>query len=110
MVVKVGLTTFSDPGWIIIEHLASSKAPLFSNIILPPPPSSAGVPRSFTLIPKSFAISCNPNPAPIDAVAMILCPHACPISGKASYSTHSTTSGPESPKVTSKAVSSLCDG
>ena len=71
---------------------------------------AAGVPRSFTLIPKSLAKSCNPKPAPIDAVAMILCPHACPISGKASYSTHKTTRGPESPKVTSKAVSRLCEG
>ena len=88
-----------------MEQEASSKAPSLISTIFPPPPSSAGVPRSFTLIPNFEAMSFKPNPAPIDAVAIMLCPHAWPISGKASYSTHITVRGPSSPNVISKAVS-----
>ena len=92
-------------GWIIIDAAASSKAPALINSTLPPPPSSAGVPSTVTLMPRSSTRGTRARPAPMAAVAMMLCPHAWPTSGRASYSQQITTRGPEVPMFASKAVS-----
>ena len=55
---------------------APSKAPRSSIKILPPPPSSAGVPSTFTVRPSSSASGARARPAPTAAAAMTLCPHA----------------------------------
>ena len=74
---------------------AESKAPASTSRTLPPPASSAGVPRIVTSIPTSSATRASPNPAPTADAAITLWPQAWPIPGKASYSAQITTrSGP----------------
>ena len=61
---------------------------------MPPPPSSAGVPISF-ISPGKFPLRARkPKNAPILVIAIRLCPHACPIPGRASYSANNAITGP----------------
>ena len=69
--------------WIIIAQSTPSNTPARSSFTFPPPPSSAGVPITWTRPAGSCdrtAASAAPAPAP--DVAMMLCPHACPIVGQ----------------------------
>src|SRR5207247_1843326 len=64
-------------------------------LILPPPPSSAGVPITWTRPFGSWPLTAaSAAPAPAPEVAMMLWPHACPIPGSASYSQRMATVGP----------------
>ena len=73
----------------------SSNTPASSIRALPPPASSAGVPSSTTVNPRSSATSASASAVPTADAAMMLCPQACPIPGSASYSAQiPTTSGP----------------
>src|SRR5918996_664772 len=75
---------------------APSKAPRWRSRILPPPPSSAGVPSTVTRSPASSATRARASPAPAAMAAITLCPQAWPTAGRASYSAHTTTcSGPD---------------
>ncbi len=72
-----------------------SKSPCRRRSIFPPPLSSAGVPRSRTVIPSSAATGASPVKAASALAAMMLWPQACPIPGRASYSAQRvTTSSP----------------
>ena len=74
----------------------SSNTPCSSMVTLPPPPSSAGVPSTRTVMPSSSATRASPSPAPTADAAMMLCPQAWPTPGRASYSAQmATTSGPD---------------
>ena len=82
-------------GWTIMAAWTSSKTPRSSIRILPPPPSSAGVPMTRTVRPSSSTRGRSPSPAPTAVAAMTLCPQAWPTSGRASYSAQmAMTSGP----------------
>lgn len=82
-----------------------SKAPRSMRIALPPAVSSAGVPRTSTRNPRFPATAAVPIAAPADAAAMMLCPQAWPISGRASYSAQSTNRGPSRPQRATNDVS-----
>ena len=82
-----------------------SKAPSPAIRILPPPPSSAGVPSTTTRPPASSATAAAARPAPRPAVAMMLCPQAWPMPGRASYSSSTAMVGPASPARAANAVS-----
>ena len=69
---------------------APSKAPRSSMRILPPPPSSAGVPSTVTVEPDVVCHRDSAAPAPTAAAAMMLCPQAWPTPGSASYSAQIT--------------------
>lgn len=85
----------SGAGWTSIAIDTSSKTPASSMAILPPPSSSAGVPSTMTVMPRSSATSLSARAAPTDEAAMMLWPQAWPRPGSASYSAHSpTVSGP----------------
>ena len=71
-----------DIGCTIIAACTPSNAPRWSIRILPPPFSSAGVPITFTVMPRSSAIDASARPAPTAAAAITLCPHAWPTDGK----------------------------
>ena len=72
-----------------------SKTPWFSMRTLPPPYSSAGVPKTFTVRSSSSATAARLIPASTPEAAMMLCPHACPTPGSASISAQMpTTNGP----------------
>src|SRR5512132_3579747 len=88
----IGISACSyGEGWTIMAAWAPSKAPRSSSRILPPPPSSAGVPSTVTRSPASSA-----RLAPAAMAAITLCPQAWPTAGRASYSAHTTTcSGPD---------------
>src|SRR5215212_2704768 len=93
----IGISAFSyGEGWTIMAAWAPSKAPRWRSRILPPPPSSAGVPSTVTRSPASSATRARASPAPAAMAAITLCPQACPTPGRASYSPHTTTcSGPD---------------
>src|SRR5215207_520116 len=78
-------------GWTIMAACAPSKAPRSSSRILPPPPSSAGVPSTVTRSPASSATLARARPAPAAMAAIMLWPQAWPTAGRASYSAHTTT-------------------
>ena len=78
-------------GCTIIAAWTPSKAPRSSMRTLPPPPSSAGVPSTRTVRPRSSATEASARPAPTAVAAMMLWPQAWPISGSASYSAHTAT-------------------
>ncbi len=61
---------------------------------MPPPPSSAGVPTRSTVPGSASRCRASARKAPSAPPAMRLCPHACPISGSASYSARMATRGP----------------
>ena len=87
--------TSTGPGCTIMAACTPSNAPRSSMYTLPPPPSSAGVPNTVTVSPRSPAVAASARPAPTAAAAMMLCPHACPRAGSASYSAQMPTcSGP----------------
>src|SRR5215204_4101160 len=92
-----GVAAFSyGEGWTIMAACAPSKAPRSSSRILPPPPSSAGVPSTVTRSPASSATRARASPAPAAMAAITLCPQAWPTPGRASYSAHTTMcSGPD---------------
>ena len=72
------------------------RRPRSSIRILPPPPSSAGVPSTITVEPDLVGDrgECR-APAPTAAAAIMLCPQAWPTPGSASYSAQTTMrSGP----------------
>ena len=82
--------------WIIIAASTSLKTPASMSLTLPAPPSSAGVPMTWMrpakgILPSAAAMAA---PAPVPAVAMTLCPQACPILGNASYSAMMAMVGP----------------
>src|SRR5215217_2642180 len=93
----IGISACSyGEGWTIMAACAPSKAPRCSSRILPPPPSSAGVPSTVTLRPASSATRARASPAPAAMAAITLCPQAWPTAGRASYSAHTITcSGPD---------------
>src|SRR5829696_7398490 len=93
----IGISACSyGEGWTIMAACAPSKAPRWSSRTLPPPPSSAGVPSTVTLMPASSVIRARASPAPAAMAAITLCPQAWPTPGRASYSAHTTTcSGPD---------------
>src|SRR5262245_28336529 len=93
----IGISACSyGEGWTIMAAWAPSKAPRWSSRILPPPPSSAGVPSTVTRRPASSATLARARPAPAAMAAITLCPQAWPTAGRASYSAHTTTcSGPD---------------
>ena len=78
----------------IIAASTPSRAPLRAMMILPPPPSSAGVPRYRIRPPHASATAARPTAAPRPAAAMTLCPQPCPMPGSASYSDMTQTVGP----------------
>ena len=81
--------------WIIIAQSTPSNTPARMSFTLPPPPSSAGVPITWTRPAGSRArTAARAAPAPAPDVAMMLCPHACPMPGSASYSHMIATVGP----------------
>ena len=83
-----------EVGWIIIAASTSSNPPARMSATLPPPPSSAGVPIAASL-PGSCSITARtPTDAATPIIAMRLCPQACPISARASYSWRIATDGP----------------
>ena len=91
-------------GWTIIAACTPSKTPRSSMRILPPPPSSAGVPMTLTVMPRSSASGARARAAPTADAAMMLWPHAWPMPGRASYSAQMLrTSGPL-PAVATNAV------
>src|SRR5581483_2742567 len=104
---RQGMVSISwGAGCTIIAALTPSKAPRSSMRILPPPPSSAGVPMTFTVRPRSSARGARARAAPTAAEAMTLCPQAWPTPGRASYSAQmATVSGPL-PEVATNAVGS----
>ena len=105
MAIVFIFTRSPEAGWTIIAASTLSNAPRSAMNTLPPPPSSAGVP-SIRRLPPSFEATFDAAiPAPNPAVPMMLCPHACPISGSASYSQSTATQTPSSPTEASKAVS-----
>src|SRR5260370_1438590 len=61
-------------GWNIIAASTSWKMPALISRILPPPPSSAGVPMTSTLPCKRSSASASAIPAPAEAVAVRLWP------------------------------------
>src|SRR5205807_7139149 len=65
-----------------------SKAPRSNRRMLPTalPTSSAGVPMTSMVRPRSSATCAAAIPAPVAMAAMRLYPQACPILGRASYS------------------------
>ena len=81
-------------GWTISAASTPSKAPASIIITLPPPPSSAGVPRMTIRPPTSSATAAAASPAPRPAAAMTLWPQAWPMPGRASYSQHDRDGGP----------------
>ena len=82
-----GVTLSVGLGCTIIAACMPANAPRSSNRILPPPPiSSAGVPMTCTVSPTSSATAAAAMPAPAAMAAMMLCPQACPIPGRQSYS------------------------
>ena len=81
-------------GWTIIAASTSVEGPARIMNTLPPPPSSAGVPRIDTRPPHSSASAAAARPAPSPAAAMMLCPQAWPMPGSASYSRQTAMSGP----------------
>ena len=91
-------------GCTIMAACTPAKAPRSSMSTLPPPPSSAGVPRTRTLSPSSSATEASASPAPTAVAAMMLCPQAWPTSGRASYSAHSATTSSPPPARDSSAV------
>ena len=91
-------------GWIIMAAWTSKKAPRSSMRILPPPPSSAGVPSTRTCRPISSATAARASPAPTALAAMMLWPQAWPTSGRASYSAHTATTSSPWPDRDSNAV------
>ena len=93
-------------GCTIIAASTPSKAPRSAMRILPPPPSSAGVPRITTVPPSSSASAAAARPAPSPAVAMMLWPQAWPMPGRASYSQSTAMVGPAVPASARKAVGS----
>src|SRR5467141_3534693 len=81
---------------IIMAASTSLKTPASISLTLPAPPSSAGVPITWMrpakgTVPSAAAMAA---PAPVPAVAITLCPQACPILGRASYSAMMATVGP----------------
>ncbi len=87
--------------WIIIAQSTRSNTPPRRSFTLPPPPSSAGVPITWTRPAGSRArTAASAAPAPAPDVAMTLCPHACPMPGSASYSHMIATVGPSPPPFT----------
>ncbi|WP_377274549.1 hypothetical protein [Peterkaempfera sp. SMS 1(5)a] len=74
--------------------------------IFPPPPSSAGVPRTVTVSPRSSATRANAAAAPTAEAAMMLWPQAWPRPGSASYSAQSATCSGPLPTVAANAVGS----
>ena len=89
-------TRLRAEGCIINAASTPSKAPRRAISSLPPPRSSAGVPRTRTLPGGPFGRLARARPAPTLAVAIRLCPQAWPISGSASYSASSATRAPPS--------------
>ena len=101
----IGISTTSNgAGWTIIAAWTPSNAPRSSSSIFPPPPSSAGVPRTDTVRPASSATGSSAMPAPADMAAMTLWPHAWPISGSASYSQQMAMCSGPSPARAANAV------
>ena len=85
----------SGPGCSITVAAMSSNNPASSISTFPPPASSAGVPSNTTVRSRSSATSARASAVPTADAAMMLCPHAWPIPGSASYSAHTpTTSDP----------------
>ena len=88
---------------------SESNAPSRAMYSLPVCPSSAGVP-SKTTFPGNCAFACaraSTKNAPTPVAQMTLCPHACPISGNASYSARMPMVRPvDSPATTSAPASS----
>ena len=65
----------------------SLNTPALISLILPPPPSSAGVPITWMRPLGSWpCTAASAAPAPAPEVAMTLWPQACPMPGSASYS------------------------
>src|SRR5918997_6492533 len=95
----------ASAGWTITAASTSSNVPPAMSGTLPPPPSSAGLPTTRTRPPSSRARAAAASPAPRPAAAMMLCPQACPMPGRASYSHTTATVGPSAPAPASKAVS-----
>src|SRR5215216_2120198 len=101
----IGISACSyGEGWTIMAACAPSKAPRWRSRILPPPPSSAGVPSTVTRRPASSATRARARPAPAAMAAITLWPQAWPTAGRASYSAQTTTcSGPD-PALAANAV------
>src|SRR5215831_18893308 len=96
-----GSRTSSGAGCAIIAACTPAKAPRSRSMILPPPLSSAGVPKTLTVRPTWSATRAAARPAPTASAAITLWPHACPISGSASYSAQmATCRGPEPARAT----------
>src|SRR4029077_15664526 len=68
-------------GWNIIAASTSWKMPALISRILPPPPSSAGVPITSTRPRRRSSDSASAIPAPAEADALTLAPHPCPGGG-----------------------------
>ena len=82
------------PGWHIMATSTSSKAPARIRSTFPPPLSSAGQPSTVSradVTPARCRAILMPTPAPMPTWAIRLCPQACPISGRASYSHRTPT-------------------
>jgi len=92
----------------MIAAATPSKAPFSIMTILPPPPSSAGVPKSSTAPLRSSLIAFNARKVPTADEAIRLWPQACPIPASASYSASTAIRGPsfEPGTVACSAVSS----
>src|SRR5437870_5264305 len=97
MMPSVGRQTWvPQRPWIIIAASTSLKTPASISLTLPAPPSSAGVPITWTRpgngsVPSATA---RATPAPVPAVAMTLWPQAWPMPGSASYSAMIAIVGP----------------
>src|SRR4029453_2703126 len=103
----IGISACSyGEGWTIMAAWAPSNAPRLSSRILPPPPSSAGVPSTVTRSPASSATLARAMPAPAAMAAITLCPQAWPTAGRASYSAHTTTCRGPDPARAANAVGS----
>ena len=101
---QVPVKRSAGQGWTIMAAWTPVKAPRSSIRILPPPPSSAGVPRTRTASPTSSATAESARPAPTAVAAMMLCPQAWPTSGNASYSAQTATTRSPPPDRASSAV------
>ena len=101
---QVPVSRSDGHGWTIMAAWTPAKAPRSSIRIFPPPPSSAGVPSTRTVRPRSSATAARARPAPTAVAAMMLCPQAWPTSGSASYSAQTATTSSPSPERDSSAV------
>src|SRR2546425_602726 len=92
---RLGLRIVRSKPWTIIAQSMSWNTPPLISLILPPPPSSAGVPITWIRpFGSSVFTAASAAPAPAPEVAITLCPHAWPMPGSASYSHRIAIVGP----------------